>query len=186
MQDSDASHIQNEVIKVAEAFEGSRLLLGEEGTEEALRSLGQRSSIVYISTGSFHRRDNPMFSSIQLGTSELYLFDLYNLKLQADLVVLSGCGIGLEAAGAREELVGMTRGILYAGARSTLATLWDVRDESVSHFMRSFFGGLRRGLDKAKSLQQAIADVRSHFSHPYYWAPYILVGMPDGTVSGSQ
>ncbi len=174
--DGQTHYLEAEVQAVAEVFAAPRLLVGQEASEEALKRHGEKSAVVYLATHAFHHRDNPMFSSVQLGTSELYLFDIYNLRLNAELVVLSGCGTGLGLVKNRDELVGMTRGFLYAGARSALATLWDVKDERTGLFMRSFFRHLQQGVTKPQALRQAMAEVRATHSHPYYWAPYVLVG----------
>lgn len=177
--DEQTPDLLDEVRIVAETIEGARLLEGDEATEEALRTYGQESPIVYIATHAFHRRDNPMFSSIQLGDSELYLFDLYNLKLEAELLVLRGCGANLEAAEDENELVGMTRGFLYAGAGSILATQWDVKGESAALFMRHFFRNLKAGAREPEALQVAMREVRASYPHIYDWAPYVLVGKSD-------
>ncbi len=174
--DGRTHYLEEEVQAVADVFAASRLLVGEEASEDSLRRHGENTSVIYLATHAFHRRDNPMFSSIQLGTSELYLFDIYNLRLNAELVVLSGCGTGLGLVEDRDELVGMTRGLLYAGARSALATLWDVKDDSTGLFMRSFFSHLKEGSTKPQALREAMAEVRTTHPHPYHWAPYVLVG----------
>jgi CHAT domain-containing protein len=68
------------------------------------------------------------------------------------------------------------RGFLYAGARSLLLSLWNVNDESTSMFMTEFYREWQAGSNKAKALQAAISAVRGIYPHPFYWAPFILVG----------
>ena len=177
--DNGADELRDEVDAIAGLFPNSRLLIGDQADEAALRRHGNESAVIYLATNKFHRRDNPMFSSIQLGTSELYLFDLYRLKFQAELVVLNGCGSSLSAIENPEELVAMTRGVLYAGAQSALVTLWNVRDQSATLFMRYFFRGIKKGYSKSKALQEAMVEIRSRYPHPYHWAPYVLVGKTD-------
>ncbi|MCG8460451.1 MAG: CHAT domain-containing protein, partial [Holophagales bacterium] len=106
----------------------------------------------------------------------LSLFDLYHQRLDAELVVLSGCGTGLAAVRGADELVGLARGLLFAGARSTLVTLWDVHDRSTAGFMRAFYRHLAAGEAKADALRRAMLDHRSEHPQPYYWAPFVLVG----------
>jgi CHAT domain-containing protein len=72
-------------------------------------------------------------------------------------------------------LLGLTRGLLFAGAQSLLLTLWDVADESTAEFMRYFYAGLGNE-NKALALQRAMMKLRESRPHPYYWAPFILVG----------
>lgn len=176
--DERAPRILEEARAVAESLPNATLLLGEEASEDALRRHGASSRIVHIATHGLFRRDNPMFSAIQLGTSRLSLFDLYNLRLGADLVVLSGCGTGLNAVLGADELVGLTRGLLYAGARSVLVSLWDVNDASTADFMRRFYHHLARGAQRARALQQTMLDLRETHPNPYHWAPFVLVGEP--------
>jgi CHAT domain-containing protein len=104
---------------------------------------------------------------------------IYNLKLLADLVVLSSCktALGKEIRG--EGLVGLTRGFMYAGANKVVASLWDVNDMATSELMRHFYEGmLRRGLKPASALRAAqIAISRQRrWRPPYYWAAFILQG----------
>ena len=117
-----------------------------------------------------------MFSALQLGGSRLSLFDLYQLELHAELVTLSGCGTGLNVVEGGDELMGLVRGLLYAGAHSALVTLWDVNDHTTAEFMRAFYGRLRGGADPAAALRQAMQAIRQEYPHPYHWAPFVLVG----------
>lgn len=176
--DQRAPHILEEARAVCESLPEATLLLGEEASEDVLRRLGGRCRFVHIATHGLFRRDNPMFSAIQLGTTRLSLFDLYSLRLGAELVVLSGCGTGLNAVLGADELVGLTRGLLYAGAQSVLVTLWDVHDASTAQFMRRFYDHLARGSHRAKALQRAMHDLRQDYPNPYYWAPFVLIGKP--------
>ncbi len=174
--DERAPHILEEARAVAVSLPRSKLLLGEDASLEALRRHGSRSRYLHIATHGHFRRDNPMFSAIQLGTERLALFDLYDLDLAAELVVLSGCGTGLGAVLGGEELVGLTRGLLYAGARSVLVTLWDVHDASTAAFMRRFYDHLTAGSEVARALRRAMRDLRQIYPSPYHWAPFVLVG----------
>ncbi len=174
--DERAPLITDEVHAVAGALRGSRLVLGAEEGEEALRSTGMQYRTVHIATHGIFRQDNPMFSGIRLGSSYLNLYDLYQLRLNAELVTLSGCATGLNVVVAGDELLGLTRGLLYAGAQSLLLTLWDVHDRSTSEFMSALYQQIRGSEDRAKAFQAAVHEVRARYPHPYYWAPFTLVG----------
>ena len=117
-----------------------------------------------------------MFSGIRLGDAYLNLYDLYQLPLEADLVTLSGCATGLNVVTAGDELLGLIRGLLYAGARSLLLTLWNVHDRSTADFMTSFYQRFQKGADKTAALQGAMQELRQRYPHPYYWAPFVLIG----------
>ncbi len=178
VDDERAPHILQEAKTVAKALPQATLLHGRAATEDALKELGADCRFIHLATHGFFRRDNPMFSAIQLGTSRLSLFDLYELRLQAEMVVLSGCGTGLNAVLGTEELVGLTRGLLYAGARSALVTLWDVHDASAAAFMGRFYHHLSGGEQRSEALRQTMREQRLERPHPYHWAPFILVGDP--------
>jgi len=117
-----------------------------------------------------------MSSSIRLGDGYLTLLDLYQLQLRAELVTLSGCSTGVGALSGGNELLGLARGLIYAGAKCSLLTLWDVQDESSSHFMQQFYRSLIQGKDKAAAMRAAVSEIREKYEHPYYWAPFVLVG----------
>jgi CHAT domain-containing protein len=89
---------------------------------------------------------------------------------------LSGCGTGLNVVVGGDELLGLVRGLLYAGARAVLLTLWDAYDRSTADFMRAFYGHLRTGSSKARAVQLATQEIRQSYRHPFYWAPFTLVG----------
>ena len=171
-------HIGGEVEAVAASLPGAELLLGADATEERLRTLGPACRLIHIATHGFFRVDNPMFSAIQLGTSRLTLFDLYHLEIEAELVVLSGCATGMSVVESGDELIGLTRGLLYAGARSALVTLWDVNDASTAVFMTALYQHLATVNDRAEAVRRAMIELRETYPHPYYWAPFILIGKP--------
>jgi tetratricopeptide (TPR) repeat protein len=174
--DERAPLIADEVRAISEILPGSRLVIGSEAGDEALRSSGQDCRWVHIATHGFFRQDNPMFSGIRLGSSYLSLYDLYQLKLNAELVTLSGCATGVNIVGAGDELLGLTRGLLYAGAESLLLTLWDVHDRSTSEFMSAMYQNLAKTPDRAVAFQFAVEEVRRRYPHPYFWAPFVLIG----------
>jgi CHAT domain-containing protein len=107
--------------------------------------------------------------------------DTYNLRLDADLVVLSGCRTALGKDVRGEGIVGLTRGFMYAGARGVLASLWPVDDLATSELMRVFYEGLLgpRQLSPPAALREAQAHVRSRraWASPYYWAAFQLQGV---------
>jgi CHAT domain-containing protein len=117
-----------------------------------------------------------MFSSIRLGNSLLSLFDLYQLEFNAELVTLSGCGTGMNVVIGGDELIGLVRGLLYAGAQTLMVSLWEVHDQSTAEFMRDFYTAYRELPNKAQALQRAVVNLRQKRPHPYYWAAFCLVG----------
>jgi len=168
--------ILDEVQSVAARLPHPELYLGAEATEEVLRARGEGSRFVHIATHGFFRSDNPMFSGIRLGGSYLTLYDLYNLRLPAELVTLSGCVTGLNVIAAGDELLGLVRGLFRAGAASLLVALWEVPDESTAEFMKAFYDRLPAARNRAMALRDAIREIRERYPHPLHWAPFVLSG----------
>ena len=174
--DERAPLILEEVQAVSRALPRAGLIVGAAANHAALREKGEHSQYIHIATHGSFRQDNPMFSGIRLGDAYLNLYDLYQLKLEADLVTLSGCSTGMNAVSPGDELLGLIRGLLYAGAHSLLLTLWDVHDQSTAAFMTRFYLRLARGEPKARAVQSAMKDLRLDYPHPYFWAPFLLIG----------
>jgi CHAT domain-containing protein/Tfp pilus assembly protein PilF len=135
------------------------------------------------------QRSGLIFSRITTNGSyqngSLTLQEIFNLKLKANLVVLSACTTGLgqtidavqDIQG--EGLVGLTRGFMYAGTPRVLVSLWSVNDVSTAMLMSQFYQNkLVKGMTPAAALRQAQLDLlrQSQYQAPYYWAPFILQG----------
>jgi CHAT domain-containing protein len=174
--DVKAPHILREVQSIAASVPHSELFLGSEASLDVLKRNGKESRMIHIATHGYFRQDNPLFSGIRLGDSYVSLYDLYQLQLPAQLLTLSGCATGLNTVASGDELLGLVRGLLYAGAQSLLLTLWDVADSSTTKLMESFYHRMQEQYGKARSLQAAMAEVREEYPHPYYWAPFVLIG----------
>lgn len=174
--DAAAPFVLDEAHAVVAAIPAAELFLGDNATAGVLQEKGQQSRFIHIATHGYFRQDDPMFSGIRLGDGILSLFDLYQLKLPAELITLSGCATGLSVVADGDELLGLVRGLIYAGAQSALLTLWDVHDHSTAQFMSAFYGHLASCADKAAALRQAALDLREVHPHPYYWAPFVLLG----------
>jgi CHAT domain-containing protein len=180
--DAQTPCIYDELQSVARIVPHAEVFLGRNASEAILREKGPKSRLIHIATHGFFRRDSPMLSGIRLGDTFLTLTDLYQLRLTADQVTLSGCSTGLNVIAPGDELIGLMRGLLFAGARSLLLTLWDVSDGSTAEFMKAFYGRCFNHMDAASALQGAMQELRERYPHPYYWAPFSLVG----NVSHSQ
>jgi CHAT domain-containing protein len=182
--DSRAPFIQSEAESVARVLPEAELILGAEQGEAALREKGSRSRVIHIATHGQYRPDNPLFSGIRLGAGYLNLYDLYQFRVNADLVILSGCATGLNVVSAGDELLGLVRGLLHAGARSLVLTLWDVQDRTTADFMGLFYHHLPGSGHIGVALQKSMCELRSAYPHPYYWAPFLLVGKTTYSVTG--
>lgn len=171
-------YIAEEIQAVAAILPDAQVFMGADATAERLRTIGAASRFVHIATHGRFRRDNPMFSSIKLGSGPLSVFDLFHLRLSAELVTLSGCSTGLNAVVGGDELLGLVRGLFYAGASTVLLTLWDAYDMSTAEFMKGFYADLHSGATKAQALRTVMRAIREQYRHPFFWAPFVLIGQP--------
>lgn len=169
-------HIENEVRAIAKLIPGARLFLGNESTREVFHREAANAGILHLAAHGFFRRDNPMFSSIQLADGRVTLIDLASARLNVGLLTLSACSSGVSVPVGGDELLGLMRGFLAAGARRMLVSLWEVDDAATSEFMRAFYGKIGGGVPVEVALQSAMAELRLQYPHPYHWAPFVLVG----------
>ncbi|WP_298425165.1 CHAT domain-containing protein [uncultured Kordia sp.] len=122
-----------------------------------------------------------LFNKNNTDEDDLYLEELYALNLRADLAVLSACNTGLGKENAGRSMESFQRAFTFAGVPATVASLWEVPDQSTSEIMESFYQYLKKGVSKSKALQNAKLDyIVTHqgtkLSQPYYWAGFILYG----------
>src|SRR4030043_1319523 len=107
----------------------------------------------------------------------LQVREIANLRLAAELVVLSACGTGRGRIGKGEGILGLTRSFFYSGARSVVSSLWKIGDKATAKFMRHFYFYLSQKNNKAQALRLAKVEMlKSKYSHPFYWAPFVLYG----------
>ena len=116
--------------------------------------------------------------------NKLFVKDLYGLKLQADMVVLSACETGIGELKQGEGIVSLARGFFYAGAKSIITTLWKVSDKSSAEIMEHFYKNIKKGMSKDEALQQAklkyMKSNPNNLNHPFFWAAYIPIGNMEG------
>lgn len=154
--------------------------------------------IVHIATHGIINNERPELSGIvlslfdQQGNSQngfLRLRDIYNLKLPADLVVLSACSTALGKDVKGEGLIGLTRGFMHAGAAGVVASLWKVDDEATAELMKHFYTALfKKGLPPAAALRDAQLELMKYprWQSPYYWAGFVIQGQYEQKEQFSQ
>jgi CHAT domain-containing protein len=174
--DERAPLILSEVQSVAALLPQTELFVGNAATAKVLRERGPDTGVVHVATHGIYRQDNPMFSGIKMGDGYLNLYDLYQMRLGAKLVTLSGCATGMNFVADGDELLGLQRGLFCAGASSLLLSLWDVHDRSTAELMQEFYRGYIESGNTAGSLQSAMRKLREQNPHPYFWAPFVMVG----------
>lgn len=151
-------------------------------TRSVLESDGQHADIIHIAAHGRFRPDAPLFSHIELADGPLTAIDIFNLDLRASLVSLSACETGRAVLGGGDELVGLTRAFLYAGAAGLLVSQWRVDDRSTAMLMARFYHELLQGAGAAAALRSAQAGMigfeheDDRYSHPFFWAGFQFVG----------
>jgi CHAT domain-containing protein len=178
----------SEVREIARLFPKQVLsFLGPEATEENAKSLPPAIRYVHFGCHTLLNARSPLDSALLLSLPEapveghengiLQAWEIFeDVRMDADIVTLSACESGLGTDVAGEGLVGLTRAFQYAGARSVLASLWNVADDSTAELMGLFYRKLKQGKPKDLALQQAqVAMIRRGYS-PFHWAAFQLTG----------
>jgi CHAT domain-containing protein len=165
----------HEARTVASLFPGERYLEGA-ATEARLKEAAPRHGIVHLAAHGEARLDNPTFAHLQLADGQLSTAGVFNLALDGALVTLSACETGRSVVTGGDELIGLARGFLYAGAATLVQSLWRVEDGSTARLMERFYRNLRQGQLKGASLRAAQLSLLAEGLPPYFWAPFQLVG----------
>jgi CHAT domain-containing protein/tetratricopeptide (TPR) repeat protein len=176
--DEKAPLVDKEVRRLGSFFPAARTLLNEGATRQAFVDESKVSSFLHIATHAVFRQDNPMFSSFKLADGWFTAFDLFSMTCQTNLVTLSGCQSGMSEVTGADDLLGLMRGFLYAGARSLLLSLWNVSDESTTALMSHFYDEWQQGAPKSVAFRSAMLATREKYPNPFFWAPFLLVGNP--------
>lgn len=180
----DLGFAQDEAIAIARMVPQSRAFLRKEANESMLRKYGQGFRYLHFATHGEFKANDPLDSALFLskegqGDGRLTVNKLYSMRFDTDLVTLSACETGLGKIANGDDVVGLTRGFLYAGAATIVASLWKVDDQATSDLMRTFYTNLSR-TGKLDALRQAQLELKRKYPEPYFWAPFQLVGNTDG------
>ena len=132
--------------------------------------------IVHLACHGLFRADNPMFSSLKLHDGWLSAADVMRLDLAGARVTLSACESGRNEVFEGDEPIGLMRAFPGVGASSLVVSLWLVQDEATASLMEEYYGRLRDGAGPAEALRGAQLASKEAYPHPYYWAPFVLVG----------
>ncbi len=192
---------------VAELFPQATLLVEQQATETAVRDAIPGMPLLHFATHGILDEAMPLNSSLLLAHGEeLTVYELMLLRLEARLVVLSACSTGQGEMTGGDDVLGLTRALLAAGAEAAVVSLWPVDDHSTAIFMQEFYAGLARGMAPRRALHAAQVMLRTlslaeievrtrgqrrsraaaaaitipadegGYRHPYFWAPFVLVG----------
>jgi CHAT domain-containing protein len=175
----DTPAVAGEINALASLFADTVKLTGARATSKNLMRAAPGAGYLHLASHGYFRRDNPMFSFLKLADSNLNFYSLLDLKLNAKMVTLSACHTGVNRVFPGDELHGLMRGFLHAGAPSLVASLWATSDASTAELMRRMYSRISEGASKREALRAAQLAVKDEYGHPYYWAPFILMGNPN-------
>ena len=174
--DERLPHVQAEIEAISSLFRRPTVLLGADATEDAWRRHARRGNPIHLACHGTYREESPLFSSLRLADGVLTAHDVYNLDLKASLVTLSACETGMSQVAAGDELLGLARAFFHAGTPSLVVSLWPVSDVATADLMRAFYEALSAGQSKAAALRAAALATKQTYPHPFYWAPFVLLG----------
>jgi CHAT domain-containing protein/Tfp pilus assembly protein PilF len=174
-------------IKEIEKFFPKQLrdvYMDENAQEEVIKNTSLEDyQIIHFACHSLLNERSPFRSALvlALGSKEedgfLLVREIYNLRLSADMIVLSACQTGRGRLENIEGVLGLPRIFFYCGARSVVSSLWKINDKSTTKFMSYFYKNLSKEQSKSEALRQAkINMIEGKYSHPFYWASFVLYG----------
>jgi len=175
----DTPAVAGEINALGTLFPNTVKLTGSRATRDNLMRAAPKARYLHLASHGYFRRDNPMFSFLRLADSNLNFYSLLDLKLNAEMVTLSACHTGVNKVFPGDELHGLMRGFLHAGAPSLVASLWATSDGSTAELMKQMYLQISGGASKRAALRTAQLAVKDQYGHPYYWAPFILMGNPN-------
>jgi CHAT domain-containing protein len=202
---------EEEVREVSTLFEKRLVLMGREATKASIKSQSPRYDLLHLSTHGEMIESNPLKSNLRFTPSgrddgKLTVSEIFDMEIKANLVTLSACETALVKGETGDfpqgdDLVGLSRAFIHAGAPSVVASLWKVSDDSTVQLMKTFYQNLK-SMPKAEALRKAQLDLMKstvrftvtragesvtqptqkvseeaiECSHPFFWAPFILLG----------
>jgi CHAT domain-containing protein len=166
----------------------SRVFINEKATEANFKKNASDYSVLHLAMHTIMRDDNPLYSLLAFTNVEedsiednrLYAYEIYNMKLNAQMAVLSSCNSGTGEMKKGEGMMSLARGFIYAGCPSIIMTLWQVADKSSSELMTSFYKYLKRGKSKQEAMRLAKIEYLDKAddltSNPYFWSGFVVLG----------
>ncbi|MDX2032207.1 MAG: CHAT domain-containing tetratricopeptide repeat protein [Blastocatellia bacterium] len=174
--DAVAPKITEEIQAISALFPEAACFTGADANAESLRAKFPESDILHIACHAVFRQDNPTFSALKLSDGLLNFYDVSSMRSPASLVTLSGCSTGNQRIYGGDEILGLVRGFMCAGAVSLVVSLWAVNDPATAKLMPEFYDRVRLGVDYGRALREASLAIRAEHPHPYFWAPFVLIG----------
>ena len=168
--------VNTEIEILHKIFRGSKSFTGEKASFAVFTKNAPHFDVLHFACHGNFRPENPLFSSLQLADGWVTVRDICSQNLKAEIVTLSACETGLNKIFAGDEILGLARGFLSAGASSLVLSLWTVNDEAATVLMKNFYSELKTGKTAAEALQIAQCSFIERGLHPYFWSPFALIG----------
>lgn len=177
----DLPNAENEARMISQLLPGSELLVRNKASELAFKQFAASFKYLHIASHGQFNADNALKSRLLLSRDggddgSLTVGELYNVNLDIDLTTLSACETGLGKVLSGDDLVGLTRGFLYAGSNNVVASLWQVDDQATADLMKRFYLNLKAGMNKKQALRKAQIDTSHSYPHPFFWAAFFITG----------
>jgi CHAT domain-containing protein len=177
---------RKEVKMVGKRIKGT-CVFDDAASESRFKTEARNYSILHLAMHTLVNNEEPLYSKLvftpDIDTAEdglLNTYELANLELDADLVILSACNTGFGKLNKGEGIIGLARGFFQAGCRSLLATLWSVSDKTSLSIIDGFYTELEKQQSKSFSLSESkrnyVKNAKGMWAHPFFWAGYISIG----------
>lgn len=175
-----------EINNISKIFKSDKYI-SKSATEKNFKLFGKNYDILHFAMHTIINNENPLYSKLVFSEPEdsvedgfLNAYELYNMSLNANLVVLSSCSSGKGVISKGEGIISISRAFYYAGSSSLLLTLWEIEDNVSSELMVDYYNYLKKGYSKDRALQLAkvhfINRQPPFFTHPFYWSSYVVYG----------
>ncbi|NOZ63275.1 MAG: CHAT domain-containing protein [Calditrichaeota bacterium] len=178
----DLPFAKKEIESIELIYPHVQAFLGKEAQETKAKELSANANLLLFSCHGEFDPLNPLFSALLLAPDDkndgrLEAHEIFGLDIHAYLVAMSACETGLSKVGVGDEVVGLSRSFIYAGASSLLSSLWKVDDLATAVTIKRFFRYLHQGYSRARALQQAVLFVKNNINaHPLYWSAFNITG----------
>ncbi len=178
--------VKEEVSRIAE-IRHTDVFVDKQATETNFKKLAADYTVLHLAMHTIIDDNDPLYSKLAftqnvdtVNDGFLHTYEIYNMKLNANMAVLSSCGSGYGDFREGEGIQSLARGFAYAGCPSILMTLWEVADKSTVGVMERFYFHLGKGISKSKALQQSklefLQEADQLRSNPFFWASYTIIG----------
>jgi CHAT domain-containing protein len=178
----DLPAAEKEVDMIQDIFPNTAVFKRDKATAALVKRIAPMYDIIHFAAHGKYEAGDPLSSSLYLAEGEgedgqLKVSEIFDMTINADMVVTSACQTAMGKIGRGDEVLGLTRAFMYAGANSVLGSLWSISDEATSVLMRDFYINIKT-MEKTEALRHAqLKMIQSNkYSHPFYWAAFNITG----------